>query len=610
MVINATSLRLFWVFVWGVGLIVGNCSVMAIAPEYPLTTIEREKLPLALENLEQRGRAVTVRVIASEKSSSGITVKNAGSGILISKQKTTYFIITNNHVLKASTNVQVVTPDDKSYTATLVNALNFPSIDLALLSFQSQVVYPTARLGRTRDLKIGDWVFATGFPRRSQSWKFAQGQYTLAAPKPMESGYAFGYSSEVEIGMSGGAVMDAYGRVIAVNGVHAKPLWGKPSYLYATGEKPCEPIREEMANLSWAIPMETVIQFMPDLRFASLETVQTKDNFPNPFSATYPSPEFWQWRASHLSKCAAVPLSQLVSLAWTNAALPHLTFSSLSLYPKIHLEDYMSEFDFLRFDRRSLVNSALTFSFTIASTVASTLAAPALLTNTPAIAQIPQPVIDNTENVLITQIPQSMRSNSEEDQRAKAQIYLSQGQTLFEQGQYDRAKIIVEQAIDLNLNNPLAWQLLGNCLKKMGRDQEALSAYNQAIKLLSVAKDTEITNANLNGASQVSAQSYGQSKNDIVQLWLERARTLDRLNRYQESVTSYDQALKLRCQEQLLRVNEPFPSVCQNYLLPETGSNIKSPVTAPNDVNQGSVTRPMSPSQQPTTPSKPNRSVW
>ena len=609
MVINANSLRLFGAFVWSIGLIVGNCSVMAIAPEYPLTTIEREKLPLALENIEQRGRAVTVRVIASEKSSSGITVKNAGSGILISKQKATYFVITNNHVLKTSTNVQVVTPDDKSYTATLVNAVNFPSIDLALLSFQSQVVYPTARLGRTGELKIGDWVFATGFPRRSQSWKFAQGQYALAAPKPMESGYAFGYSSEVEIGMSGGAVMDAYGRVIAVNGVHAKPLWGKPSYLYATGEKPCEPIREEMANLSWAIPMETVIQFMPDLRVASLDTVQTKDNFLNPFSVNHPSPEFWQWRASHLSKCATVPLSQLVSLAWTNAALPPLTFSSLSLYPKIHLEDYMSEFDFLRFDRRSLVNSALTFSFTIASTVASTVAAPALLTNTPAIAQVSQPVIDNTENVLITQIPQSMRSNSEEDQRAKAQIYLSQGQTLFEQGQYDRAKILVDQAIDLNPNSPLAWQLLGNCFKKMGRDQEALSAYNQAIKLLSVAKDTEVKNSNPNNSSQVPTQSHGQSKNDIVQLWLERARTLDRLNRYQESVTAYDQALKIRCQEQFLRVNEPFPPICHNYLLPATGSNIKSPATAPNDVNQGSIV-PISPSQQPTPPSKPNRSVW
>jgi tetratricopeptide (TPR) repeat protein len=191
---------------------------------------------------------------------------------------------------------------------------------------------------------------------------------------------------------------------------------------------------------------------------------------------------------------------------------------------------------------------------------------------------------------------------------ARAQISLSQAQGFFEQGLYDRAKIMVNQAIDLNPNSPLAWQLLGNCLKKLGRDQEALSAYDQAIKLLSVAKDNAIapTNPNsLNNSSQASTQIYSQSTNDIVQLWTERARTLDRLNRFQESVAAYDQALELRCQEQSLRINEPLPSVCENYLFPPPSAN--SPT--PNNTNR-SVIVPVSPSQQPTTPSKPNRTVW
>ncbi|MFM7888191.1 MAG: tetratricopeptide repeat-containing serine protease family protein, partial [Pseudanabaena sp.] len=591
---------------------------LAIAPEYFLNPVtEQQSLPLSLENLEQRALAVTVRVIASENTPSGIKVRNAASGILIGKRNATYFVITNKHVLIGDSN-QVVTSDGKSHRAALVESVNFHLADVVLLSFQTNTTYPTARLGLTSDLKIGDWVFATGFPKRSQAWKFAEGQYALAAPKPIESGYAFGYSSEVESGMSGGAVMDAYGRVVAVNGVHAKPLWGKPSYLYANGEKPCETIREEMANLSWAIPMETVIQSMSDLRVASLETVQTKDNFPNPFAARHPSPEFWQWRSSLLSKCV-VPISSLVNLAWTNVIFPPLTFSSRSLYsqitPKVYQEDYMSELSFRKFDqfdRRSLVNSALTFSFTVAASV---------MTNTPAIAQVTQPITQPaTENILLTQIPQpTIRNNSEEDQRAKAQIYLSQGQTLFEQGQYDRSMSLVNQSIDLNPNNPLAWQLLGNCLKKMGRDQEALSAYDQAIRSLSVTRDPAIAPAN---SPQVftqpnqANQPNNQSTNDIVQLWTERARTLDRLNRYQESVTAYDQALKLRCQEQLLRVNEPFPSICQNYLSPASSPN-NFPATVPNDANRGTVVIPVSPSQppnnptnNPTNPSKPNRGVW
>ncbi|MEI6331780.1 MAG: hypothetical protein WCP16_21255 [Pseudanabaena sp. ELA645] len=131
---------------------------------------------------------------------------------------------------------------------------------------------------------------------------------------------------------------------------------------------------------------------------------------------------------------------------------------------------------------------------------------------------------------------------------------------------------------------------------------------------MSVAKDTAIapTNPNtFNNSSQTSTQIYSQSTNDIVQLWIERARTLDRLNRFQESVAAYDQALKLRCQEQSLRVNEPLPSVCENYLFtPPTVNNSNNSSITPNNTNRSSVIVPVSPSQQPTTPSKPNRSVW
>jgi|GEM_PF-1069687 len=591
-----------------------TCSIMTVVPQphqNPVT--EQQTFPLSLENLEQRAIAITVRVIALENKPSGLKVRNAASGILVSRRRDNYFVITNKHVLLGENNMQIVTSDGKSHRATLVESVTFQSADIALLSFQTNATYPTARLGLTSDLKIGDWVFATGFPKRSQAWRFAEGQYVLAAPKTMESGYAFGYTSEVEIGMSGGAVMDVYGRVIAVNGVHAKPLWGKPSYLYETGEKPCETIREEMANLSWAIPMQTVIKFMPDLRVASLETVQTTNNFPNTFASTRPSPEFWQWRASLLNKCVA-PLPAFLHFAWMNVVLPSVTFSSPSIYPQVYRENYMSDSAFLKFDQRSLANAALTFSFTLAATVASPSP-----TNAAAIAETPQPVPTNSENVpAIAQIPQSARVNSDADQAVKAQIALSQAQSLFEQGLYDRSMVIVNQSIEINPNNPLAWQLLGNCLKKMGRDQEALTAYDQAIRALSVTKQPAIaptSSNNSNNSPQIFTQINGQSTNDIVQLWTERARTLDRLNRYQESVTAYDQALKLRCQEQLLRVNEPFPPICQNYLFPTSTPNNfgNSSTTAPNDVNRGSVVIPVTPSQQPNNPAnptKPSRGVW
>jgi S1-C subfamily serine protease len=273
--------------------------VTAIIQQY----INLQYLPRSPEKIEQRAREVTVRVISE---------KNAASGILIDKRGSTYFVLTNKHVLQADNNIRVSTFDNKLYLATLVKSVDFQSADLALLSFQSTVLYSSARLGRSSDLEIGEWVFSTGFPVRSQGWKFAEGQYILSAPQPMQYAYAFGYSSAVEKGMSGGPVVDAYGRVIAVNGVHANPLWGKPSYRYASGEKPCDPISEEMMNLSWAIPMETVIQFMPDLRAAPLEAIDKTERFPNPFAYNRPLPSLLQKRAKLISKCVVPPIETTV----------------------------------------------------------------------------------------------------------------------------------------------------------------------------------------------------------------------------------------------------------------------------------------------------------
>ena len=221
-------------------------------------------------------------------------------------------------------------------------------------------------------------------------------------------------------------------------------------------------------------------------------------------------------------------------------------------------------------------------------------------------------------NILPVNAQTSPRVASDADKKAQTQIYLSQAQSLFDQGLYDRSMMLVNQAIDASPNNPLAWQLLGNCLKKMGRDREALTAYDQAVKLLSIP-DVAIAPVFPNAPSPVLAQPNSQGSSDIGQLWIERARTLERLNRFQESVTAYDQALKIRCQEQAQKPNEALPTVCQTYLFP--APNVNNPNNLPANTNQNSnqnatrntvivpVSPPYSAPPQPT-PSKNNRVIW
>ncbi len=196
------------------------------------------------------------------------------------------------------------------------------------------------------------------------------------------------------------------------------------------------------------------------------------------------------------------------------------------------------------------------------------------------------------------------------DAKAKTQIYLSQAQTFFDQGNYEKSMSLVNMAIDVNPNNPLAWQLLGNCLKKLGRDRESLTAYDQAIKLLS-ASSTVPTPMPLPSSPSIGANDNSQT-NDIAQIWVERARTLDRLNRFQESVSAYDQALKIRCQELLSKAPvETLPMVCQPYVLIVPSANDPTATTAQRKPQNSTVT-PVPNNQQTgmETPQRNNRTIW
>lgn len=211
----------------------------------------------------------------------------------------------------------------------------------------------------------------------------------------------------------------------------------------------------------------------------------------------------------------------------------------------------------------------------------------------------------------ISVFAQSQQGNSLEanvDIKAKTQIYLSQAQTFFDQGLYDKSMGFVNMAIDANPNNPLAWQLLGNCLKKLGRDRESLTAYDQAIKLLSTSSAVP-TASPLPPSPSVSVND-GSQTNDIAQIWLERARALERLSRFQESVAAYDQALKIRCQEQLSKAPvETLPMICQPYVL-LNGNAPSATTTQKNPQNSKVIPVPNNQQTGTEVPPRNNRTIW
>jgi len=154
-------------------------------------------------------------------------------------------------------------------------------------------------------------------------------------------------------------------------------------------------------------------------------------------------------------------------------------------------------------------------------------------------------------------------------------ILLSQGQTFLDVGQYKQSMAIANRLLRTNPNLAAAWLLLGNSLSKLDRSEEALIAYDQALKL---------------------NQARPQKPNEIAILWGERARVLDKMSRYQEAVAAYDQALKIRCAEQAQRVNEPLPPVCEAYASTNPFPRNPQPVI-PVEINKAPV-----PSPKPDSP--------
>jgi serine protease DegQ len=221
---------------------------------------------LEAAELEKLARSIVVKV----RSHQGFL----GSGILIRRQGKIYTVVTNDHVLIAGDPpYQIETPDGKIYPAQQIQETKKVQPtervnDLGLLQFRSLANYTIATLGSASTLAVGESVLAAGFPLMNQGENPApnlrgfvsnRGEISWVLDKALEGGYRIGYTNGIQKGMSGGPLLNARGEVVAINGMHAEPLWGNP-YIYQDGSTPSLSLREKMSQYSWGIPVEKVVQ--------------------------------------------------------------------------------------------------------------------------------------------------------------------------------------------------------------------------------------------------------------------------------------------------------------------------------------------------------------
>jgi Do/DeqQ family serine protease len=83
----------------------------------------------------------------------------AGSGVIISPDG---YIITNNHVIANSADLEVTLNNNKTFKAELIGT--DPKSDIALIKIDSNEKLPFVPFGDSNELRIGEWVLAVGNP--------------------------------------------------------------------------------------------------------------------------------------------------------------------------------------------------------------------------------------------------------------------------------------------------------------------------------------------------------------------------------------------------------------------------------------------------------------
>jgi Do/DeqQ family serine protease len=140
-----------------------------------------------------------------------------GSGVIVSKDG---YILTNNHVVEEADELKVSLADGREFTARLIGA--DPKTDVAVIKIDAKDL-PLVTLADSDRLRVGDLVFAIGNPLGvgqtvTMGIVSATGRNNLGILAE-RGGYENFIQTDAAInqGNSGGALIDAQGRLIGIN---------------------------------------------------------------------------------------------------------------------------------------------------------------------------------------------------------------------------------------------------------------------------------------------------------------------------------------------------------------------------------------------------------
>lgn len=158
---------------------------------------------------------------SNSSDSSKLQTASEGSGVIYKKDGKTAYIVTNNHVVKGSSALQVILSNGKKVNAELVGTDS--ATDLAVLKINAANVTTVAQFGDSNSIAAGQDVLAIGSPMGSEYANTVTKGIVSAKNRTLKAGTDGTLTSVIQTdaainsGNSGGPLINMAGQVIGIN---------------------------------------------------------------------------------------------------------------------------------------------------------------------------------------------------------------------------------------------------------------------------------------------------------------------------------------------------------------------------------------------------------
>lgn len=165
-----------------------------------------------------------------------------GSGVIISEDG---YIVTNNHVIKGASEIEITLNNKKSYVAKLIGTDS--KMDIALLKIDANEKLPYTVFANSDSVKVGEWVLAVGNPYNLTSTVTA-GIVSAKARDLDTSGIQSFIQTDAAVnpGNSGGALVNTRGELIGINTMISSMTGSYVGYSFAVPSNIARKIIEDL----------------------------------------------------------------------------------------------------------------------------------------------------------------------------------------------------------------------------------------------------------------------------------------------------------------------------------------------------------------------------